>query len=573
MTPIETSWGTALERYYATSTQRADFLSLVALLREQRSADSHSQSLKDVQKSIGEVTEAVARQTLAVGTMTQELLGALARNSALLTGILNALTNPLETAAKERLNRGVQALKSEWIDDAIEEFDEALKANKYLASAHLFQGLAYDQLGNPTAAGECYRRAIKYGRIEPSVAAGAILLLCGHVSSGVVSAPEAAQVVMQALPTVANCPEVLLRAYQLTGSTQQLRDALNLDPTLAIAAAIAELPELTRAAEELLNDPTSSVAAAKRGLLSARQVYATLSQSERVRIEQLESRDHEGVAETFLAMADLVQRTPELFTWFHRAEHALTADTPTQLHNRSPTVTALVNAKEYLIESNKAFLMNLNSLCREAQPRMDRGFGRFPTGWEFKSHDIMAWIQIDDTHARLVVWTCHDARSGHLAWKGAFDSPAMSPPTQLIGTPCRLRFGGVADPTPGDLMFVYGDPGWKISWSGARSRFPDVFRLGGRTPGPDWELTQMARDMLRAYSEYLQREIPAQVRRDIGILDRLIASEDVVWEQNKKTAQAELDIRQRATAQMRELRSALDQMQSIRRQRLAVFTT
>lgn len=96
--------------------------------------------------------------------------------------ILEVLQAPLTTQAKELRKRGEYAYYNGWIDDALKDFLESEKKNRYDFSIHQFLGDIYlFHKGNLTKALEYYDKAIKYATPKSSYYAGLALIHAGRV--------------------------------------------------------------------------------------------------------------------------------------------------------------------------------------------------------------------------------------------------------------------------------------------------------------------------------------------------------------------------------------------------------
>jgi tetratricopeptide (TPR) repeat protein len=94
-----------------------------------------------------------------------------------LTGILKVLQAPLDTQAKELRRRAERAYTNGWIDDALEDFLESEKKNRYDFTVHLSLGNIYlFHKRDPKKALEYYGKAAKYAEpYSPYHAALALL--------------------------------------------------------------------------------------------------------------------------------------------------------------------------------------------------------------------------------------------------------------------------------------------------------------------------------------------------------------------------------------------------------------
>lgn len=80
-----------------------------------------------------------------------------------LSNILKVLELPLDTQAKELKKRAEDAYKNKWIDDALEDFLESEKKNRYDFTVHQYLGNIYlFEKNTPEMAMKYYEKAVKY---------------------------------------------------------------------------------------------------------------------------------------------------------------------------------------------------------------------------------------------------------------------------------------------------------------------------------------------------------------------------------------------------------------------------
>ncbi|MDP3151010.1 MAG: hypothetical protein Q8N83_17970 [Ignavibacteria bacterium] len=106
-----------------------------------------------------------------------EVVWQLEQNRKVLKDILEILMAPLDTQAKERKKRAIEAYSNDWIDDAEEEFIESEKLNKYDFSIHISLGMIYlfNKIDKIKAL-DYFAKAIKYSKPKSSYYASYSLL-------------------------------------------------------------------------------------------------------------------------------------------------------------------------------------------------------------------------------------------------------------------------------------------------------------------------------------------------------------------------------------------------------------
>ena len=111
-----------------------------------------------------------------------ELAWKIELQTEVLKEILKVLQTPLTTQAKELRQRGDYAYLNGWIDDALEDFLESEKKNRYDFSIHQSLGNIFlFHKGNLTKALEYYDKAIKYATPKTSFYTAFALVHAGRV--------------------------------------------------------------------------------------------------------------------------------------------------------------------------------------------------------------------------------------------------------------------------------------------------------------------------------------------------------------------------------------------------------
>lgn len=150
-------------------------------------------------------------QTLVISTTIICDFTALAR--AMRSGfdeVERLLQRPAETAARERLTRGVHAFEHRWFDEAREEFQAAVDGFPYWPDAQTLLGVTLAVEGNDEAAVAAFQRAVRYSEgASPSMrrwTATAALLCAGAPTQ---ADQERLSIVRHAdLLTGESCPEL-----------------------------------------------------------------------------------------------------------------------------------------------------------------------------------------------------------------------------------------------------------------------------------------------------------------------------------------------------------------------------
>lgn len=94
-----------------------------------------------------------------------EIVWQLEQQRFVLEDILRVLQAPLDTQAKELRKRAENAYKNGWFDDALEDFLESEKKNRYDFTVHQYLGNIYFfEKKNPKMALEYYNKTVKYAK-------------------------------------------------------------------------------------------------------------------------------------------------------------------------------------------------------------------------------------------------------------------------------------------------------------------------------------------------------------------------------------------------------------------------
>lgn len=145
------------------------------LLYDIRQAVEASASVVPVASS-PDVNVTVELDLAPVVKAVEDLSQAVSESNALLRDLSEALRNPAAVAADELYRRGVFALRSQWIEEAVSDLSASLERFPYRPAAHFAIGSAYLALGSPLDADAAFQKAIRYGtRAEADFALAAAL--------------------------------------------------------------------------------------------------------------------------------------------------------------------------------------------------------------------------------------------------------------------------------------------------------------------------------------------------------------------------------------------------------------
>jgi tetratricopeptide (TPR) repeat protein len=126
-----------------------------------------SSALSDVSYEMSRIGEGLEEMTAAIEWGFGELARQMERQRDVLNRILERIEAPLDTQARELKKRALNAYKNGWFDEALEDFLEAEKKNRYDFTIHQSIGNIYFLRKHDTVrAVEYYEKAFKYALPE-----------------------------------------------------------------------------------------------------------------------------------------------------------------------------------------------------------------------------------------------------------------------------------------------------------------------------------------------------------------------------------------------------------------------
>lgn len=124
-----------------------------------------SEGIDNVVYGLERVEEGIYGLRAAFEFGISEVVWQIEQNREILENILEVLRAPLDTAAKELRKRAEDAYANGWFDDALEDFLESEKKNKYDFSIHISLGMIYlFQKKEREKALEYFDKAVKYAK-------------------------------------------------------------------------------------------------------------------------------------------------------------------------------------------------------------------------------------------------------------------------------------------------------------------------------------------------------------------------------------------------------------------------
>lgn len=182
---LETAWNTErmVQMQQTMVHQLSHLLGIsaeqLAVQRQQLNVQEQIRSLAADNLAVNQEQLACAIQTVSrldvtnqrlteLSTSLTEVSGLLARQNALFQESMNRLANE----SRERIERGVTAYKNAWLDEARNDFVQAIEKDPYSPVAYYYLGKCLLNLGDKPGAKQAYHKCITYaGTAQP-------LLLC-----------------------------------------------------------------------------------------------------------------------------------------------------------------------------------------------------------------------------------------------------------------------------------------------------------------------------------------------------------------------------------------------------------
>ncbi|MDP3104366.1 MAG: CDC27 family protein [Candidatus Methanoperedens sp.] len=127
------------------------------------SQDRIASGIDEINFGIDRLSDGLESLASAFDWGFSELVWQIEQQRKELTNILKVLEAPLDTQAKELKKRAEDAYKNKWIDDALEDFLESEKKNRYDFTVHQYLGNIYFfEKKAPEIALKYYEKAAKY---------------------------------------------------------------------------------------------------------------------------------------------------------------------------------------------------------------------------------------------------------------------------------------------------------------------------------------------------------------------------------------------------------------------------
>lgn len=173
--------------------------------------------------SVEEVSEGIQGLKAAFEFGISEVVWQIEQNREVLQNILDVLMAPLDTQAKELRRRAEDSYANGWFDDALEDFLESEKKNKYDFSVHISLGMIYlFQMVNKIKAYESFEKAVKYARPKSKYHASLALLYLALIKRDLNQIEKAEKLTAEAIQLTPDFAEALYQNAQYNGKLKKV---------------------------------------------------------------------------------------------------------------------------------------------------------------------------------------------------------------------------------------------------------------------------------------------------------------------------------------------------------------
>jgi tetratricopeptide (TPR) repeat protein len=278
--------------------------------------DGAGRTVLAVEESTKEITSGIKLQSDLLTSLGQMYIYELCNVESLLDDMLHVLRKPLETAAIERLHRGLRALTNDWDDDAIEEFRETIRNDKYIAVAHLYLGIALEKQMQFNEAIEEYKLAMKYSVDDVQLTVrSSMLYLAAHNAAGLLVSDEIVHELVSKRKI--RCSQLSFALGVITNNSSYFYDAIEVAPELAIDASCLSTSEADKAITTVQENKESTYSIAIRLLGLVQEVNRSVPEVlfHKLTVSGLSMEKNFSTAtlpEVFCAAGSVLDRSVEL---------------------------------------------------------------------------------------------------------------------------------------------------------------------------------------------------------------------------------------------------------------------
>lgn len=229
------------------------------------------EGIDNLSYGIAEVSEGIQGLKAAFEFGISEVVWQIEQNREVLQNILNVLMAPLDTQAKELRRRAEDAYANGWFDEALEDFLESEKKNKYDFTVHISLGMLYlFQKIDRTSAYESFEKACKYSRPKSKYHASLSLLHLALIKQDMNQIEESEKLTTEAIQLTPDFAEALYQNAQYNSRLQNVKKciqnlerAIKIDKLYCIKADKDEMFDAVRSHVNILFDKLRNVESSK----------------------------------------------------------------------------------------------------------------------------------------------------------------------------------------------------------------------------------------------------------------------------------------------------------------------
>ena len=192
------------------------------------SQDRIREGIDNISYGIEDVKEGIYGLKAAFEFGISEVVWQIEQNRQVLKDILDVLMSPLDTQAKELRRRAEEAYANGWIEDALEDFLESEKKNKYDFSVFTSIGIIYlFQKGDREKAFEYFEKAIKYAKPKSKYHASFALLHAALIKHDLNFIEEAEKFTAEAVELSPDFAEALYQNAQYNAQLNNVQKSIS----------------------------------------------------------------------------------------------------------------------------------------------------------------------------------------------------------------------------------------------------------------------------------------------------------------------------------------------------------
>jgi hypothetical protein len=186
------------------------------------------QGIDKVAFNVEKVNQGIESLQSAFEWGLSDILWKLEQQTETLQEILDVLQAPLDTEALELRRRAENAFKNGWIDEAIKDFLESEKKNRYDFTIHMSLGLIFFQYkNNPKSALEYFEKAAKYAKPKSAIYSSYALLYIALIKYLQEKYNEAYDAVIEAIKLSPNYYEAYYQCAQYCANLGNYKEAIS----------------------------------------------------------------------------------------------------------------------------------------------------------------------------------------------------------------------------------------------------------------------------------------------------------------------------------------------------------